>query len=74
MSLSLVLIVILVACLIASLLNRFFGRGDDEPETDRFFEKYGHERHCNMVHMSTLNTDDDYCDCKASGRSSMKKL
>lgn len=32
---------------------------------EAFFQKHGHEKHCNLVHMSTLNTEDDHCDCKA---------
>ncbi len=30
------------------------------------FNKHGHENHCNLMHTSTMNTDQDFCDCAAS--------
>lgn len=30
---------------------------------------YGHEPHCNLMHPSTLNTEDDHCDCGAVDKS-----
>lgn len=37
-------------------------------DEDYYFQKYGHERHCNLMFPMTVNTEADFCDCKASAK------
>lgn len=35
-------------------------------ESPSLLNEYGHEAHCNLMFLATMNTEDDHCDCAAS--------